>query len=997
MTKHQITRRIYHFMMVVCAAFTSFPSDSLFASEKEAFQEPTIEQAKAILREPEPETNDRVDLDRHFRNKLSAARALGDLLEQERIIRRWLDRSPNSMEQKSRLGVFLLRYSASYEEGLKLVEESLRAADSAKNMNIFGVNVRMTLIGEYARLGLFKQAETLSRQAEEKIQRFDSIGNYGDKPWFKALATGRFHRVVAELHIRKGNLEEALIYLQKSISYLEAALNLSPPRVVTNIPLSVKHNLQLAWISAAEIHRLRGDFYQAEIALKKALEAQPIKQQGDVLWGLETAALRFEQGLFKESERNARSLITTWRENKLAEVSAQFISAKASLNRSLAAQQKWDELLAEFKEIDSLTAESPSLAKLAQQLDIRWLAHYFAGDYAKASEVSQALLESSSNLFGPEHPTVALHKGFHAVALSRLDTQADRSRVRAMFEASLETLTNPKSFESRLRNDFDRFLLGLIFDSYVEELLRGGSPAEQDVRKAFSVLSLDQASSVQTAIQSAAIRAGITDPKLAEIIRVDQDHAQELESLYRLLATQEEGVRLQDSVIESLKSRILELNEKRQQSKREIEQRRPDFAQLMAPRKLQIEDIQKALGSDEAFLFIHPAADRLHTFGISQERFAYKSVALSSKDAADVVKRIRATLDVAGYGLRAPQFDAQASSSLYEALITPHLSVLGAKKQLAVSVSGPMAQIPFEVLLESNWSGKDYAQAPWLAKRFAVSYSASPSAWIATKALAQKRSGELPLLAWGDPAYRTDQSKKPAGEPVSATSTVRSVAITRNATIRDLTAPVIDVVTYENLPPLPETREEVLELAKVLEADPTKDLILGASATRQSVLDTSTSGDLAKRSVVVFATHGLIAGDLPNLNQPALAMASTPNPKDSPLLTLDDVLSLKLNADWVVLSACNTAAADGRAEEALSGLARGFFYAGSRSLLVTHWSVESQSATLLTTETFKAYKADPSLTRALALNKAMLTVMQNPSYQHPAFWAPYVLVGEGGR
>lgn len=997
MTKRQTKQRLCHFVMVVCAVFMPIFGDSLSANESRAPEQLTLEEAKAILREPEPQTDSKVDLDRHFRGKALASSVLGDTAERERVLRRWLTRDPESMDAKRALGFFLLRYSNRYEEGLKFVEDSLRMSQGVGNKNIFGVNVLSNLIESYADLGLFDLAEARLNEAAQKINGFQAIPNSGDIRLLKSFAVGRYQRIKAKYHFQRGQQSEAMTWLLKSIDTLQATLRLPEPQRESRIPFHTRTNLFFAWTQVAAIHRLRGEFYQAEIALKQAFEAQPMLQKGEVSWGVETAALRFEQGLFKESERNARSLITTWRENKLAEVSAQFISAKASLNRSLAAQQKWDELLAEFKEIDSLTAESPLLAKLAQQLDIRWLAHYFAGDYAKASEVSQALMESSSKLFGPEHPTVALHKGFHAVAVSRLDTQGDRSRVRAMFEASLETLTNPKSFESRVRNDFDRFLLGLIFDSYVEELLRGASPAEQDVRTAFSVLSLDQASSVQTAIQSAAIRAGITDPKLAEIIRVDQDHAQELESLYRLLATQEEGVRLQDSVIESLKSRILELNEKRQQSKREIEQRRPDFAQLMAPRKLQIEDIQKALGSDEAFLFIHPTADRLHTFGISQERFAYKSVALSSKDAADVVKRVRATLDVAGYGLRAPQFDAQASSSLYEALITPHLSVLGAKKQLAVSVSGPMAQIPLEVLLESNWSGKDYAKAPWLAKRFAVSYSASPSAWIATKALAQTRPGELPLLAWGDPAYRTDQSKKPDGASGSATSTVRSVAITRNATIRDLTAPVIDVVTYENLPPLPETREEVLELAKVLEADPTKDLILGANATRQSVLDTSSSGDLAKRSVVVFATHGLIAGDLPNLYQPALAMASTPNPKDSPLLTLDDVLSLKLNADWVVLSACNTAAADGRAEEALSGLARGFFYAGSRSLLVTHWSVESQSATLLTTETFKAYKADPSLTRALALNKAMLTVMQNPSYQHPAFWAPYVLVGEGGR
>ncbi len=108
------------------------------------------------------------------------------------------------------------------------------------------------------------------------------------------------------------------------------------------------------------------------------------------------------------------------------------------------------------------------------------------------------------------------------------------------------------------------------------------------------------------------------------------------------------------------------------------------------------------------------------------------------------------------------------------------------------------------------------------------------------------------------------------------------------------------------------------------------------------------------------------------------------------------MLTLKLNADGVVLSACNTTAADGKAEEALSGLARGFFYAGSRSLLVTHRAVDSESAKLLTTATFEHYTANPQAAKAESLRQAMLKVMAMPRYSHPAYWAPCALVGDGG-
>lgn len=115
------------------------------------------------------------------------------------------------------------------------------------------------------------------------------------------------------------------------------------------------------------------------------------------------------------------------------------------------------------------------------------------------------------------------------------------------------------------------------------------------------------------------------------------------------------------------------------------------------------------------------------------------------------------------------------------------------------------------------------------------------------------------------------------------------------------------------------------------------------------------------------------------------------------LIGLDDVLSLRLNADWVVLSACNTAAADGKAVEALSGLARGFLYAGSRSLLVTHWPVETESGKRITAGTFELHVSNARSSKAESLRQSMLRVLATPEYSHPAFWAPYVLVGDGAR
>ena len=207
------------------------------------------------------------------------------------------------------------------------------------------------------------------------------------------------------------------------------------------------------------------------------------------------------------------------------------------------------------------------------------------------------------------------------------------------------------------------------------------------------------------------------------------------------------------------------------------------------------------------------------------------------------------------------------------------------------------------------------------------------------------------------------------------------------------------------LPRLPDTAEELTSIALALEADPAKVLHLGKAANEKAVK----GHDLSRYRIVAFATHGLVPGELDGLTQPALAL-SAPSVADvdgDGLLTMEEILGLKLNADWVVLSACNTGAGAGAGAEAASGLGRAFFYAGTRALLVTNWSVHSQSARALVTDLFARQAKDPKLPRGEALRQAMLALMDGPgftdasgktvfAYAHPMFWAPYTIIGDGG-
>jgi CHAT domain-containing protein len=163
-------------------------------------------------------------------------------------------------------------------------------------------------------------------------------------------------------------------------------------------------------------------------------------------------------------------------------------------------------------------------------------------------------------------------------------------------------------------------------------------------------------------------------------------------------------------------------------------------------------------------------------------------------------------------------------------------------------------------------------------------------------------------------------------------------------------------------------------------------------------------GRLGSSRVVHFATHGLIGGETEILTrsrlEPALIMTppDQPSEEDDGLLTASEAAQLNLNADLVILSACNTAAGDGKAGgEALSGLARAFLYAGSRALLASHWYVNSEAAVELVSGMFAESGGAQNIGPAEALRRAMVARIQAGGFRaHPSYWAPFVLVGEGG-
>jgi CHAT domain-containing protein len=199
---------------------------------------------------------------------------------------------------------------------------------------------------------------------------------------------------------------------------------------------------------------------------------------------------------------------------------------------------------------------------------------------------------------------------------------------------------------------------------------------------------------------------------------------------------------------------------------------------------------------------------------------------------------------------------------------------------------------------------------------------------------------------------------------------------------------------YASIPPLPETRDEVVAVAAALRANGPGSVFLGREATRSAVL----GAKLDDRQVLLFSTHGVKPGEIPRFTKAGLAMAYEGEGLADSMLTTDDIVGLRLNAQWVVLSACNSGANDATEDQTLSSLTRAFFLAGSRSLLVTHWAVESESAKRLVVETFKQYAAGREKGEALAAaQRAMAAGELGKEFTHPYFWAAYYLAGDPGR
>ena len=360
-------------------------------------------------------------------------------------------------------------------------------------------------------------------------------------------------------------------------------------------------------------------------------------------------------------------------------------------------------------------------------------------------------------------------------------------------------------------------------------------------------------------------------------------------------------------------------------------------------------------------------------------------------------------------------FDLEASHALYLALFG-EVDGLIRDKRLLVVPSGPLSALPFQVLVTEKpevaipASAGEYAHAAWLGRRQPITVLPSVSSLRALREFAKASTATQPFIGFGNPlligpdgndrrAWERQSCGPPSGSTLVASRRVRSGI---SKFFRSGLANVEEVRTQH---PLPETTDELCAVAKAT-GSLSSAVYLGERASEKSVIkQLSSNGALAQARVVHFATHGLVAAETETLAsdhaEPALILTppERASEENDGLLTASEIAQLKLDADWVVLSACNTAAGDNDKPdaEALSGLARAFFYSGARALLVSHWAVNSDATVRLITKAFDELGANPKAGRAEALRVSMQALMSEADYAHPALWAPFVVVGEGAR
>jgi CHAT domain-containing protein len=894
--------------------------------------------------------------------------------------------------------------------------EEAALAEQLPRQGGHAVRVYAVLAMQDARVGRLKEAAGWLAKAEARRDRIKAGGQGAAVlDWFILRSQGE----VLDYSGRHGKAEPLL---RQALAGAEATL-----RDPDGIPPGLSRE-------AIESGR---EFLMRDLALCLARQARPV--EGEVMlrrallsalhreghYAPDTAILLSalggiiaEQGRFADAERLQRAALDIYLALGDAPASTTVVAARLQVSTALVAQQRWAEALGQYDKVAAALASDPkTLRRLSNRNLGVAVAALRGGRPQLALEIARAAAEGRGRVLGPKSYATAEARGFLGAALA---ASGDPAGAMSAFQAAVPVLlSTSREAEDEDSESGRQLRLQFVLEAYLD-LLAGhaaGDPAA--LAESFRIADAARGRAVQRAMAAALARAAVPDPALADLVRREQDDRKQLAALYARLADAlalptDQGGGPQPE----LTAEIDRLRTEHAALRGEIERRFPDYVNLIDPRPSTLDQVRQALHPGEALIATYVGEARTYVWAVPKVgTAAFVAAPLSRAALAADVAALRRALDPDADTLAGiPAFDVDLAARLYQALLAPVAAAWNQAHTLLVVPHGPLGQLPLSLLvtqpatLVPERQGEAlftrYRQVAWLARKAAIMQLPSVAALASLRAAPPAPAGRKPFIGFGDPWFNAAEAAE-ARQEAAATPVVELALRGGRIARRSVPPEGEGSAGLAILPRLPETAGEVEAAAAVLKANPAADVFLGARASEAQL----TKLRLDDRRVVMFATHGLVPGDLDGLAEPALALTA-PALADAKggdgLLTMHKILGLRLNADWVVLSACNSAAGNGAGAEAVSGLGLAFFYAGTRAVLATEWPVETSSARALTTALFRHDAEDPAAGRAEALRRAMLDLIDGPgavdpstgraafSYAHPIFWAAFALIGEGG-
>ena len=599
-------------------------------------------------------------------------------------------------------------------------------------------------------------------------------------------------------------------------------------------------------------------------------------------------------------------------------------------------------------------------------------------DAASAGDLSLALtdLERSASAFGRALPD------------SKPLAETTLLQVRELVQAGREADTLPLCQAAigvfiRLKLGTTPALIEPCLDAYGSAAGAMADPVQRQALLAdmFTASQLGQGgvTSQQIAQATARLQANARDPRVADAIRRRQDASTTLQALVQkrdAIAAAAATDPAAQAALTAIDARVKEAEAALADSDAALQAAAPNFGQL-AQQVVPASAVFAGLHADEALLQIALGPHDGWSMVLRDGQISIAKIPAGLDAIGKLVATLRDSIEPTD---ALPVFDIATSRKLYDLGIAGVAKALDGAHGVVVVPAGPLLALPFEVLLSGPADLHDLGQAPWLVRRFTLTHVPAPANFVSLRKIAGGSRATKPWFGFGNFVPLTLAQAERSFPPATCGDSGKLLA---------------------GLPPLPGALKE-LEAARALFGSGDSDWLLGPAFTKPAVL----AAPLKQYRILHFAAHALLPSELTCQSEPAIVTSAPPGAPDASqaMLNASDVTGLDLDAELIILSACNSGGGGGggTAGESLSGLARAFFYAGARTLLVTHWSVSDAVAKYAVALTLHLMQTDPKLGAAGALRAAQLQMLDASGktlpaeLAHPFFWAPFAAIGEAG-